>query len=145
MYDRMYAGRRRLKPHFEGVKTFITWGFGQECCQREGGVRCLCLKFGCRRIISKPEEVETHLKRKGFKDNYWVWISNGEEMSTNMSETSNLQQSSSIQSHMEYEEQFNLHDDMIGDALGVSVAYDEQQDSDGKSCRMKKLKKIISC
>ncbi|XP_058742465.1 uncharacterized protein LOC131614952 [Vicia villosa] len=100
MYDHMYAGRRGLKPIFEeGVKLFITWAFDQECCREEGGVRCPCLKCGCRRIISDPKEVETHLKRKGFKENYWVWTSNGEEMSMNMPETR------------------------------VNVAYDEQQDS----------------
>ncbi|XP_058750302.1 uncharacterized protein LOC131623315 isoform X2 [Vicia villosa] len=130
MYDRMYAGRRGLKPLFEeGVKLFITWAFDQECCREEGGVRCPCLKCGCRRIISDPKEVETHLKRKGFKENYWVWTSNGEEMPINMPETSNFQHGSSSRSQMEYKEQFNLHDDMIGDALGVNVAYDEQQDS----------------
>ncbi|XP_058752195.1 uncharacterized protein LOC131625348 [Vicia villosa] len=122
MYDRMYAGRRGLKPLFEeGVKLFITWAFDQECCREEGGVRCPCLKCGCRRIISDPKEVETHLKRKGFKENYWVWTSNGEEMPINMPETSNFQHGSCSRSHMEYEEQFNLHDDMIGDALGTKM------------------------
>ncbi|CAK8576088.1 unnamed protein product [Lathyrus sativus] len=133
MYNHMYARKRGLKPHFEeGVKMFITWAFNQECGQREGGVRCMCLKCGCRHIISNLEEVETHLKRKEFKENYWVCTSNGEEMSMNMPETRNLQQGSSSRSQMEYEEQFNLHDDMIGDALGVNMAYNEQQDSDGE-------------
>ena len=45
-------------------------------------------------------------------------------MPMNMKETSNSQQGSSIRSEIEYEEQFNLHDDMICDALGVNLAYD---------------------
>ncbi|KAI5436175.1 hypothetical protein KIW84_022582 [Lathyrus oleraceus] len=71
MYDRTYPGRRGLKPNFEeGVKGFITWAFAQECCLSEGGVRCPCLKCECRPIISDPEEVERHLKRRGkTKDN----------------------------------------------------------------------------
>ncbi|CAK8535986.1 unnamed protein product [Lathyrus sativus] len=71
MYDKLYPERRGLKPNFEeGVKGFITWTFSQECCRSEGGVRCPCLKCGCRPIISDPEEVERHLKRKGFIENY---------------------------------------------------------------------------
>ncbi|KAI5407565.1 hypothetical protein KIW84_053715 [Lathyrus oleraceus] len=80
MYDRTYPGRRGLKPNFEeGVKGFITWAFAQECCLSEGGVRCPCLKCECRPIISDPEEVERHLKRRGFIKNYWVWTYNGEQ------------------------------------------------------------------
>lgn len=38
---------------------------------------------------------------------------------------------SSSLSHMEYDEQFNLIDEMAGDAFGVNVAYDKPEDFDG--------------
>ncbi|CAK8543688.1 unnamed protein product [Lathyrus sativus] len=73
MSDRTLSNGRGLTPNFEkGVKGFITWAFAQECCRREGRVRRPCLKCECRPIISDPEEVERHLKRKCFIKNYWV-------------------------------------------------------------------------
>lgn len=54
------------------------WAFAQECCRSEGGVRYPCLKCESRSIISDPEEVERHLKRKSFIENYWVWTYNEE-------------------------------------------------------------------
>lgn len=75
MYDRLYPERRRLNPNFEeGVKGFITWAFAQECCRSKGGVRYSCLKCECRSIVSDYEEVGHHSKRRGFIQNYWVWI-----------------------------------------------------------------------
>ncbi|CAL5188079.1 unnamed protein product [Lathyrus oleraceus] len=38
----------------------------------------------------------------------------------------------SSRSHMEYDEQFNLIDDMVGHAFGVNVTYDEPGDFDGE-------------
>ncbi|CAK8534900.1 unnamed protein product [Lathyrus sativus] len=133
MYDRTLPGRRGLTPNFEeGVKGFITWAFAQECCRREGGVRCLCLKCECRPIISDPEEVERHLKRKGFIKNYWVWTYNGEQLPSNeYAETTNTHASSS-RSHMEFDKKFNLIDEMVGNAFRVNVTYDEPQDFDGE-------------
>ncbi|CAK8532116.1 unnamed protein product [Lathyrus sativus] len=133
MYDRTLPGRRGLTPNFEeGVKGFITWTFAQEYCRREGGVRCPCLKCECRPIISDPEEVERHLKRKGFIKNYWVWTYNGEQLPSNVhAETTNTH-ASSIRSHMEFDEKFNLIDEMVGNAFGVNVTYDEPQDFDGE-------------
>ncbi|CAK8543573.1 unnamed protein product [Lathyrus sativus] len=133
MYDRTLPGRRGLTPNFEeGVNGFITWAFAQECCRREGGVRCPCLKCECRSIISDPEEVERHLKRKGFIKNYWVWTYNGEQLPSNVySKTTNTHASNS-RSHMESDEQFNLIDKMVGNAFGVNVTYDEPQDFDGE-------------
>ena len=44
MYDKLYPGRRALKPNFiDGVNGFIAWTFVQERCRSEGGVRCPCL------------------------------------------------------------------------------------------------------
>ena len=85
IYGRLYSGRRALKPHFiEGVNEFITWAFAQECCRSEGGVRFPCLKCERRSIISDPEKVARHLHRRGFIENYWVWMYNGEELSSNV-------------------------------------------------------------
>lgn len=33
---------------------------------------------------------------------------------------------------MEYDEQFNLIDEMVGDAFGVNLTYDELEDFDGE-------------
>ncbi|CAK8573456.1 unnamed protein product [Lathyrus sativus] len=133
MYDRMLPDRRELTPNFEeGVKWFIMWAFAQKCCQTEGGVRCLCLKCECRHIISDLEKVERHLKRRSFIKYYWVWTYNGEQLPSNVyAETTNTQASSS-RSHMEFEENFNLIDDMVCNAFGVNVTYDEPQDIDGE-------------
>ncbi|CAK8577297.1 unnamed protein product [Lathyrus sativus] len=140
MYDRTYPGRRRLKPHFkEGVVAFLTYAFAQDCCRSEGGVRCPCLKCGCRNIISDPNEVKRHLEKDGFRPNYWVWYSNGEILPEMNREASSSQtrigveigrETSSSQSHLQDHEQFNLIDDMVDDALGVNVTYDEPQDFD---------------
>ena len=132
MYDSLYPGRRGLKPNFEeGVKGFIRWAFSQECCRSEGGVRCPCIKCGCRPIIEDPEVVESHLKRRGFIENYWVWTYNGEELPGSVPETSNTHASSS-RPPMEHGENFNLINEMVGDAFGVNVTYDEPEDFDGE-------------
>ncbi|CAK8573023.1 unnamed protein product [Lathyrus sativus] len=117
MYDRTYLGRRRLKPHFkEGLVAFLTYAFAQKCCRSEGGVRCPCLNCGCRNIISDLNKVKHHLEKDGFRPNYWVWYSNGEILPGMNRETS------SSQTH--------VGDDMVGDALGLNVTYDEPQDFD---------------
>ena len=46
---------------------------------------------------------------------------------------------------MEYEENFNLIGDMVEDAFGVNVTYDEPGDLTGKSCRMRKRRDFITC
>lgn len=101
------------------------------CCQSEWGVRSHCLKYECRPITSDLEEVERHLKRTGFIENYWVWTYNGEELSSNVPKTTNTHASSS-QSHMEFDEQFNLINEMVDDAFGVNMTYDEPEDFDGE-------------
>src|SRR3954470_6591893 len=132
MYDRTFPGRMGLKPNFiVGVEGFISWAFAQELCRSEGGVRCPCLKCECRPIISDPQEITAHLHRRGFIANYWVWTFNGEELSSNVPETSNSQASSS-RPPVEYEENFNLIGDMVEDAFGVNVTYDEPEDFGGE-------------
>ncbi|CAK8560755.1 unnamed protein product [Lathyrus sativus] len=96
MYDRTLLGRRGLTPNFEeGVKGFITCSFAQEYCRSEGGVKCPCLKCECRPIVSDPEEVERHLKMRGFIKNYWTWTFNGEQLPSNVLETTNTHASRS--------------------------------------------------
>ncbi|CAK8534646.1 unnamed protein product [Lathyrus sativus] len=132
MYNRLYLGRHRLKLNFEeGVKGFITWTFSHECCRSEGGVRCYCLKYKCGPIICDPEKVERHLKRMSFIENYWVLTYNGEELPSNVPETSNTLASSS-RSPMEYEKKFYLTSEMVGDAFSVNMTYDEPEDFDGE-------------
>lgn len=71
MYGRIFPERPELKPHFmEGVVGFLKYAFAQDCCWRDGGVRCLCLKCGYRNIISDLSEVQRHMERVGFRANY---------------------------------------------------------------------------
>ncbi|XP_058752188.1 uncharacterized protein LOC131625341 [Vicia villosa] len=149
----MFPGRRGLKPLFmEGVAAFLSFAFAQECCRREGGVRCPCLKCGCRNIISDPSEVNRHLERVGFRPNYWVWTSNGETMQEMNREASSSQthiepdinraDPGSSSSQMQCQEQFNLVEEMFTDALGVNVAYDEPQDIDGEELPNEKAQRF---
>lgn len=55
-------------------------------------------------------------------------------------------QSSSSQLYMKYEENFNIIDDMVSDAFGINMSYDEFQDFDAEELiRMRKRKKKIIC
>ncbi|CAK8561169.1 unnamed protein product [Lathyrus sativus] len=140
MYDRTYPRLRGLKPHIkDGVSAFFTYVFAQEYCRSEGWVKCLCLKCGCRNIISDPNEVKRHLEKDGFRLNYWVCYSNREILLEMNREASSSQthvgveigrEASSSQPQLQDQGKFNLIDDMIGDALGVNVTYDEPQDFD---------------
>lgn len=85
--------------------------------------------------------MKRHLERVDFRPNYWVWTSNGEKLPKMNRKASSGQihiepeinrDASRSQTHMQYQEQFNLVDDMVGDALGVNLAYDEPQDFDAK-------------
>lgn len=82
MYDKTFRRRHGLKRRFKkGVVGFLTYAFVQEYCRSEGRVRYLCLKCGCRNIISNPSEVKRHLVRVDFRPNFWVWAANGEKSS----------------------------------------------------------------
>lgn len=97
--------------------------------------------YGCRHRISDLPKLELHLKRVGFKKYYWVWTSNGEELTNNIPETTNVRASSS-RLHMEFKEKFNLIDGMVGDAFGLNVTYDELQDFDWKELSNENVQKF---
>ncbi|KAK2445148.1 hypothetical protein QL285_016112 [Trifolium repens] len=129
MYDRTYPGRTGLKPNFEeGVKGFIAFAVAQETYKVEEGIRCPCTKCTCR-FIKTPVEVSNHLKKVGFMKDYWVWTNNGEQLVFPEVHANNTVASTSGM-HEEYVEQFNLIDDMVGDALGVNMDYGEDEDDD---------------
>ena len=132
MYDRTFPGRRGLKPHFvEGVHEFISWAWGQQVYQNEGGIRCPCLKCACSYINSDPNEVKKHLEKVGFMLDYWVWIYNGEQFQ-NFGAGVNAQASSSG-INVDDNEQFNMMNDMVDDALGVELSYnDDVEDEQGE-------------
>jgi hypothetical protein len=132
MYDRTFPGRRGLKPHFvQGVHGFISWAWGQQVCQNEGGIRCPCLKCACRYIKTDPNEVKKHLEKVGFMPDYWVWIYNGEQFQ-NFGAGVNAQASSSG-INVDDNEQFNMMNDMVADALGVELSYnDDVEDEQGE-------------
>ena len=62
-----------------GVEEFIRKACEQECYQNDGGIRCLCNKCDCTRIM-EDRVVKVHLYKHGFKPNYWIWTDHGEQI-----------------------------------------------------------------
>ena len=121
MYNRKRPGKRTLKAQFkEGIREFVAFGMSQDIFRSEGGIRCPCLKCTCR-LVQSPKVVITHLEDLGFMEDYYVWRHHGEQepddFDVNM-------QASSRGAHTECEN-FDLVEDMVGDALGVNLSYDE--------------------
>jgi len=125
MYDRTFSRRTKLKPQFEeGIHGFVAFAMSQNIYEREEGIRCLCLTCTCR-LIQSGEDVIKHLKKVGFMDSNWVWTNHGEQMPPiNIGFDVNTHASCNG-THTENVEQFDMMDDMIGDALGVNMSYDE--------------------
>ena len=124
MYDRKYPGRRKLKAAFvDGVRDFVAYAMSQDAFQLEGGIRCPCVKCTCR-LLRSPKDVVNHLKDLGFMENYYVWIYHGEQEPTNNVESDVNMHASSSGTHTECEN-FGLMEDMVGDALGVNLSYNE--------------------
>ncbi|KAI5448246.1 hypothetical protein KIW84_015608 [Lathyrus oleraceus] len=82
-------------------------------------------------IISYPEELERHLNRTSFIESYWAWTYNEEQLTSNVPETANMHAPSS-QSHMQYDGQFNMIHEMVGDAFDMNVTYNEPENFDGE-------------
>ena len=53
-------------------------------------------------------------------------------MLSNVPRTTNQLHASSSRSHREYDEQFNIIDEMVRDAFEVNVTYDKPKDFDGE-------------
>jgi len=124
MYDRKYPGKRKLKAAFvDGVRDFVAYAMAQDAFQLEGGIRCPCVKCTCR-LIRSPKDVVNHLKDLGFMENYYVWIYHGEQEPTNNTEYDVNMHASSSGARMECEN-FGVMEDMVGDALGVNLSYNE--------------------
>jgi len=80
MYDRCYNGRRRLKDSFViGIEEFVQTTRQSKYFELEGGIRYLCIKCDCTRILTN-EIVKVHLYKKGFIPNYWIWTLHSEDM-----------------------------------------------------------------
>jgi hypothetical protein len=73
--------------------------------------------------------VSNHLKKVDFMKDYWVWTNNGEQLVFPEVHANNTATSTSGMRE-EYFEQFNLIDDMVGDALGVNIDYGEDEYDD---------------
>jgi len=75
--------------------------------------------------------VKKHLEKVGFMPDYWVWIYNGEQFQ-NFGVGVNAQVSSSGINAND-NEQFNMMNDMVADALGVELSYnDDVEDEQGE-------------
>jgi len=77
MYNRNFPNRQLLREEFiEGVKKFIRHGMSLKPFRIGGMIRCPCTKCKCLNFLGS-EDVTTHLYRKEFMDNYFVWTSHG--------------------------------------------------------------------
>ena len=78
MYDRVYKGRRGLKPTFvAGVEEFIEIAYQQESYVNERQLKCPCIKCECTRIFD-VQTIKLHLYKYGFMPDYFIWIDHGE-------------------------------------------------------------------
>jgi len=78
MYNRNYPNRRFLWEEFiEGVNEFIIHAMSLEPFQIGGMIMCPCVKCKYLRFYGS-KDIKTHLYKKGFMDNYFVWTSHGE-------------------------------------------------------------------
>lgn len=138
MYDRNFPGRRGLKQEFvDGVEEFINIVKDKPIVISEGGIRCPCTKCKCGRTRS-IEEIKSHLYHHGFKPRYWVWTSHGETILPSMdivhaavernddAGPSNNNFVPNVQNNQEFE----TMTDMISNALGVNVSFNEPQYDD---------------
>lgn len=141
MYDRNFPGRKGLKQRFANkVEDFLNFARVQKIVQDEGGMRCPCCLCRCRRFKSE-DEIRVHLYADGFMPNYWIWTNHGEESpaapntSTSV-ENYNIGPSSSTNmlgiDYYNYQH-FEAMNDMISDAVGVNLSFNEDQydDTDG--------------
>lgn len=117
MYNMTNFSRLGLRPEFvEGVTGFI-YAKTLEPFQRSGMVKCPCNKCQCMNY-EKPDIVELHLYRNGFKKDYTVWSSHGEiDNSFDVFQHYVVGESSS--STVKSNTQNYRMDEMIQDAYGV--------------------------
>jgi hypothetical protein len=124
MYDRKNPGKRLVKARFlDGVEEFVTYAMSQDIVKSEGGIRCPCLKCMCGDIQS-PNEVRKHLEMVGFMNDYYVWRHHGEEEPSNISTQFDVNTHASSSGGPTECQNFGRMDDMLGDALGVNLAYE---------------------
>ncbi|WMV50469.1 hypothetical protein MTR67_043854 [Solanum verrucosum] len=115
-------GRIGLRPEFvEGVTGFVEYAKTLEPFQRSGMIKCPCNKCQCLNY-EKPDIVELHLYRNGFKREYTVWTSHGEiDNSFDVFQHYVLGESSSaVNSNAQ---NYRMHD-MVQDAFGVHFDFE---------------------
>lgn len=91
MYNRLLPGRKGYTVEFlQGVEEFIDFACQQPNYLNEGVIKCPCkLCKNARRRT--PNEVNVHIRQKGFTPGYWYWTSHGEEVpQTNLDVDMNL-------------------------------------------------------
>ncbi|KAG7568194.1 Transposase-associated domain [Arabidopsis thaliana x Arabidopsis arenosa] len=78
MYRHIDPENNRVSEEFrEGVEIFIRFACNQQSYMEQENLRCPCSR--CRNIKRRDAQtVSKHLYRNGFKGNYYVWTSHGE-------------------------------------------------------------------
>ena len=122
MYNMTNFGRMGLRPEFvEGVIGFLEYAKTLDPFQRSGMIKCPCNKCQCLNY-EKPDAVELHIYRNGFKKEYTVWTSHG-EIDNNFDVFQHYvlgESSSNVNSNAQ---NYRI-DDMVQDAFGVHSDFD---------------------
>ncbi|XP_004252205.2 uncharacterized protein [Solanum lycopersicum] len=115
-------GRMGIRPKFvEGVIGFVEYAKTLDPFQRSGMIKCPCNKCQCLNY-EKPDVVELHIYRNGFKKEYTVWTSHG-EIDNNFDVFQHYvpgESSSNVNSNAQ---NYRI-DDMVQDAFGVHSDFD---------------------
>jgi len=121
MYDRVYKGRRGLKPTFvAGVEEFIEIAYQQESYVNERQLKCPCIKCECTRIFD-VQTIKLHLYKHGFMPDYFIWIDHGEAIE-NISHHVGDASGSGI--HVTEGQTFNSMHEMLCDAFGQHGSFE---------------------
>ncbi|XP_015069259.1 uncharacterized protein LOC107013896 [Solanum pennellii] len=122
MYNMTNFGRMGLRPEFvEGVTGFVEYAKTLDPFQRSGMIKCPCNKCQCFNY-EKPDVVELHIYRNGFKKEYTVWTSHG-EIDNKFDVFQHYvpgESSSTVNSNAQH---YRI-DDMVQDAFGVHSDFD---------------------
>ena len=82
MDHRVGPDRSITDEFFAGIQEFVNFACAQDRYKIDGVIRCPCKKCKCLKF-EVIDEVQVHLCRKGFMQNYYYWTSYGEAMPPN--------------------------------------------------------------
>ena len=111
MYEMLDSLRRLRQPFINGVHDFVSKAMNQVSYIPDGGLRCLCVKCCCEKIL-KPSHVKSHMLQHGFQPNYRVWVYHGETKTNEV----NLNIASTIYDNIRRDDDFGSLSEMVNNA-----------------------------